>query len=104
MGNLTERRHHTHLFAYHNTVSMSASAIGSFIGGYLPAMIAPFLSIFSSPTKSQSAYSHVYGIALGIAGIIVIVSVIPLLRIPEQHARDSMHEAAPRVRNAPSPC
>ncbi len=75
---LVERRHQTHLFAYYNLITMGATAVRSFVGGQLPTWI---VGAAQNGAGAQSPFA--YGMALVIAGILVFISIPPLLRLAE---------------------
>ena len=80
--------HEVHTFSYLNVVSMGGTAVGSLIGGVLPLMAA---GAFPSATAAAGMVAEktpfAYQVALGVAGLIVLISVIPLLRLTDvKHA------------------
>jgi len=79
MVTLTDRGHGTHVFSYHNVVSMGATAAGSVIGGFLPQVIA---GLFPDYTRIEGLPGpqtpFAYGAALVFAGLVVLSSAIPL--------------------------
>jgi MFS family permease len=85
MTNLAEQDQQIRLYAYHNIISMGSAALGSFIGGYLPALLVrvfPTLvgGIVTAPEQSSIAY----GTALALSAMLTFLSVVPLLGIRDQ--------------------
>lgn len=84
MVELVESDHRTRFFAIHNLLSMVAMAFGSFIGGFLPSWIVGASGSFVPADWIASATTaYAYGAATFIAGIVGVVSVLPLLGMPE---------------------
>ncbi len=75
----TER---TYLFSFSSGLSMTASSIGQWVGGYLPMWAGTRLSVSAT---SATAYAW----ALGIIVIGVAVSLIPIFMISQNRAKDS---------------
>lgn len=78
MVKLVNKGSSTHFFAYHNIVSMGATALGSLIGGYLPAVL---VGAAAGSIAAQS--SAAYGAALVACAVIIIISALPLLGVRE---------------------
>jgi MFS family permease len=88
MMTLTDREHQTHQFAYQNVASMGGMAMGSFIGGYLPSILAG-LAMMVLPgalltggldlPPAQTPFAYAGGLLF--AGLLVLISVLPLLRL-----------------------
>lgn len=77
MVSLVETRWRTHFFALHNFLTMSAMALGSFMGGFLPSWIANFSQSLANTPISPTG-TEAYGIAIFIASLTGVLSVIPL--------------------------
>ncbi|HQM65885.1 MAG TPA: MFS transporter, partial [Anaerolineaceae bacterium] len=75
----TER---TYLFSFSSGLSMTASSIGQWVGGYLPTWAGTRLAVSAT---SATAYAW----ALGIIVIGVAVSLIPIFMISQNRAKDS---------------
>ena len=75
----TER---TYLFSFSSGLSMTASSIGQWIGGYLPTWAGVRLAVSAT---SATAYAW----ALGVIVIGVAVSLIPIFMISQNRAKDS---------------
>ena len=75
----TER---TYLFSFSSGLSMTASSIGQWIGGYLPTWAGVRLAVSAT---SATAYAW----ALGIIVIGVAVSLIPIFMISQNRTKDS---------------
>ncbi|MFZ4813149.1 MAG: MFS transporter [Phototrophicaceae bacterium] len=82
LGTLAPKSEHTHQFAYHNLISMMATAIGSVLGGYLPLWVSRLLGLAGTalvpPEQSLSAYT----LSLLLAAVIVLLSTLPLFYLP----------------------
>jgi MFS family permease len=88
MGRIVEKQHQTHLFAYHNVISMAGTAVGSLIGGVLPSIIVAVLA-YVPPTSDLPAAQtpFAYGTSIIIASILVFLSVVPLFWVHEPHGK-----------------
>jgi MFS family permease len=79
---LTPKAEHTHQFAYHNLVSMLATAVGSVLGGYLPLWFSQWLGLagtaFAPPEQSLTAYT----LSLMLSAAIMLLSTLPLFYLP----------------------
>lgn len=94
---LTDRGHGTHVFSYHNVVSMAATAVGSVIGGYLPQAMAGLFPDYTRINGLPGAQTpFAYSAALFIAGVVVVLSAIPLhwLASPTVTLRTAVRSAA----------
>lgn len=87
---LTERSYRTHLFSYFNIVSQSGTSFGSFIGGYLPAMMVVFF-----PTVVTATSSGAYGGVLVICALIVTMSIIPVVFMRETETSNVKTDPSP---------
>lgn len=82
MMTLVAKQYQTYQFSYHNVVSMGATSFGSLIGGFLPLMIVSVISVpevIEGIPNAQTPFA--YGMALFIAALITLLSVLPLLRM-----------------------
>ncbi len=87
MGAIVERNAHTRFFAYHNVVSMGAMAVGSFVGGRIPAlMVVLFAPFVPAAYVANAQTTFAYGAALLVASIIVLIGVIPFWFVGEVRA------------------
>lgn len=77
MVRLVSERRTTTYFAVFNIVGMGMNALGSLIGGYLPAWLAGIIGV-------AVGSSGAYGAALAVAALLLITSVLPLGSIPER--------------------
>lgn len=87
---LASREYETHVFSYLNVVSMGATAIGSFLGGFLPLWA---VQIFPAAAESAGVVAEqmpfAYRAALTVAGFTIALSVLPILRLaPSSGERD----------------
>ena len=86
MMTLVKAEHHTHLFAYHNLVSMGATAIGSVAGGFLPLLgvaLFPQATRVAGVAAEQTPFA--YRVALSVAMGLILLSTWPLARLAETH-------------------
>jgi MFS family permease len=83
MTTLATQDRQTRLYATHNIISMGSAAAGSFVGGFLPAIMIALLpwGVVDVGTPAQSPFA--YGISLGLAALLVFASAIPLLGVAE---------------------
>lgn len=82
---LSEKPYQTHLFSYHNLISMISTALGSLIGGVLPTLLAGLL-LPNAVTVEEVARAQTplaYGASLAVAGLFILLSVVPLTRVRE---------------------
>lgn len=77
---LTDRPYQTHLFSHFNVITMAATSLGSFIGGYLPALFAVWLGI-QGGNAAQSPEAYAAGLL--ISGGLIFVSLVPLIMMRE---------------------
>lgn len=98
MIGLVRREEQTHLFSHFNVVTMAATSFGSFVGGYLPTLAAAVLQPdVPNPAQSTAAY----GAGLAIAGLLILISLLPLLRLREG-SRDMPLSAVPAGSSRPA--
>lgn len=87
MMTLVEKAARTQFFALHNVVSMTAGAVGNFIGGFLPAIIvAAAVGVVPAAATANAQTPFAYGTALAIAALLTLVSVVPFLFVQRRHA------------------
>ncbi len=102
MMQLVEPEEHTRFFALHNVVSMMGMAVGSLVGGALPAiMMLLFRGIAPEAAALDSHSPLAYGAALFVSGIILVISVWPMLLMTRQHTASAPADqgaAPPRPR------
>ena len=87
MMTLTPPGEHTAQFSYHNLVSMMAVALGSALGGFIPTLASRVFSIEAHGGLRPEAMPAAYQAAIVIAALAVLLSVLPLLRLPSYSAR-----------------
>ena len=73
MMTLTEEKHQTHLFSYHNVITMASIAVGSLIGGFLPSWV---VRVLPGNTIEDVTSPGVYRVVLIIASIVILASVV----------------------------
>ncbi len=92
MVTLVRAEHQAHIFAYHNLVSMGATAIGSVTGGFLPLLV---VALFPQATRvagvAPEQTPFAYRVALSVAAGLILVSALPLLRLAETHRSPAVH-------------
>lgn len=72
----------TRFFAFHNVVAMGAMALGSFVGGRVPAWMADFLRLTSTVEGIPAEQTApAYGAAMLTAGVMVLVGLLPFLLV-----------------------
>jgi MFS family permease len=87
MGAIVDRSSHTRFFAYHNVVSMGSMAVGSFIGGYMPALtILLFAPFVPAAYVANAQTTFAYGGALIVASVVVLIGIIPFWFVGDIHA------------------
>lgn len=77
-------------FSYLNVANMAATAGGSLLGGVLPSLAAaafPGATAVAGMVAEKTPFA--YQIALGAAGVIILISVIPLLRLHDVRNGDA---------------
>lgn len=81
---LSTTQFETHVFSYLNVITMGATAIGSFVGGYLPLLV---VRLFPDAVQAldvppeQTAFA--YRIALLLGTVTVLAAFWPLWRLPD---------------------
>jgi MFS family permease len=84
----------TRFFAYHNLMSMASAALGTYLGGFLPAILA-LLALHAVPTAHISSQSTAaYGLALLVAAALTLMSILPIKPLRPQ---GDMPVAAPAL-------
>ncbi|MFN8375053.1 MAG: MFS transporter, partial [Anaerolineae bacterium] len=84
MGRIVEKRNQPHLFSYHNVISMAGTAVGSLVGGVLPALLVS-LAGYVPPTASVPASQtpFAYGASIVVAAAVTFISIMPLLAMAD---------------------
>ncbi|MGB7342092.1 MAG: MFS transporter [Phototrophicaceae bacterium] len=98
MVTLTHSDEHTAQFSYHNFISMSAVAMGSVLGGFMPLIISRIFSIHSIQALPAEQTSDAYRGAILLAALLILLSVIPLYRLP----KDILNQKTPKKQNGKS--
>lgn len=83
---LGDAKYHTHLFSYYNIITMGSSAVGSFIGGFMPGVIGALFGV-----GEQSPFA--YGGTLVIVGVIYALSALPLMQLRDAPRTDEQPAA-----------
>lgn len=100
---LVEREHQAHAFGYYQVATLSMTAVGSLVGGVLPSWIvstfgAPESALRPDLAPAQTPFA--YGGALFVGALLCLISLLPLLGVPNvRHARPST--ALPPLRAVP---
>jgi MFS family permease len=88
---LVEREHQAHAFGYYQIATLSMTAVGSLIGGVLPSWIVSAFGVPEGalrPDLAPAQTPFAYGGALFISSLLCVVSLLPLLRLPNvRHTR-----------------
>jgi MFS family permease len=81
---LTEERQQVYLFSYYGVVTMVGTALGSVVGGHIPALMASLLLPEMADRIAAAGTPTAYGAALLLGNLITGLSVLPLLwlRLP----------------------
>ena len=83
IGGLVKRDEQPFLFSYHNIITMLATAVGSFIGGFLPALMVS-LGVTGAAGLQQAAQSSAaYRGALAVGVIVTLTCLLPLMWVKE---------------------
>lgn len=88
---LSSHQYETHAFAYLNLMSMGATAVGSVIGGVLPlgaAALFPGATRVAGVVAEQTPFA--YRAALAVAGVTVVLSLLPLLKLEDTRPRGAL--------------
>jgi len=100
MMTLTESRYQTHQFSYHSLITMSATALGSLIAGFMPILIVnvgiPAWAILEGIPDAQTPFT--YGSVLVLGGAIIAASSIPLLWLLDA-AKQNDHVSLAKAKN-----
>lgn len=78
MGRIVEKRNQPHLFSYHNVLSMAGTAIGSIIGGVLPALMVTLFAYKPTVDLPAAQTPFAYSASIVVAALITFLSVVPL--------------------------
>jgi MFS family permease len=104
MVELTDPKERTQFFALHNFLTMVAMAFGSMIGGHLPEWIVNLTRSFAPPEWTTSATTpYAYGAAIFLAGVIGILSALPLLQLRGTLSRSAEANTHRQARHVAAP-
>jgi MFS family permease len=81
MTTLAEQDHQIRLYAWHNIISMGMAALGSFVGGLLPAVMASLFPAVVAGVALPAQSSFAYGAGLALAALMTFASLLPLLGV-----------------------
>ncbi|MDW8297821.1 MAG: MFS transporter [Anaerolineae bacterium] len=91
---LVERQHQAHAFGYYQVTTLSMAAFGSLLGGTLPSWLVSTFGLPESavrPDLPAAQTPFAYGGALLVSALLCLVSLLPLLRLPNvRHARPNV--------------
>jgi MFS family permease len=82
---LAEREHQAHAFGYYQVTTLSMAAFGSLIGGVLPSALIAVLGLPEGAARQGIAPAQTpfaYGGALLISAALCLISILPVLRLP----------------------
>ena len=82
MVTLTRSEEHTAQFSYHNLISMSAVALGSFVGGFLPLLMSSILLLTPIGDTPPQQTPLAYQAAILLAAGVVALSALPMYLLP----------------------
>lgn len=102
IGGLVQRDEQPFVFSYHNIVTMLATAVGSFVGGFLPGLLIRLspqpITDFHKAAQSPVAY----GAALAVGLLVTLACLLPLMLVEERQAVVSaLHEKRIELRDMP---
>ncbi|MEZ4667884.1 MAG: MFS transporter, partial [Anaerolineae bacterium] len=83
MGGLGKRDEQPVLFSFHNTVTMIATAVGSYVGGYLPGVLATHIPLQASGGVSATQTPTAYAAALSVGLVVMLASLLPLIFVKD---------------------
>ena len=99
---LSTAQHETHVFSYLNTVTMGTTAVGSFVGGYLPLLIVTLfpgaVSAVDAPPE-QTAFA--YRAALLLGTLTVTATFWPLRRLQDDGPTTTHRQHGPGAQRTP---
>ena len=84
IGGLVARDEQPFLFSYHNIITMVATALGSFIGGFLPTVLVGILPQAASDIQQAEQTPLAYGAALAVGLVVMLTSLIPLALVKDR--------------------
>lgn len=80
MITLSRPEHRTRVFSMFSIAGLSATALGSALGGFLPSLVVKFMPLSAIPEGIPPEQSiPAYSASLAIAGLLCVVSITPLL-------------------------
>lgn len=82
MVTLIAKSQHTQQFAYHNLISMIATAFGSLFGGSLPLLAVWVFGLAPTTDHPAAQTPTAYGAALLVGALLIALSVLPLFWLP----------------------
>ena len=83
IGGLVARDKQPFLFSYHNIITMVATALGSFIGGFLPAVLVSVLPKSGKDIQQAAQTPLAYGAALAVGLVVMLTSLFPLMLVKD---------------------
>lgn len=85
IGTLVAPKDQPFLFSYHNIITMVATSVGSFIGGYLPTAIVRLFPQAGMDMLAAAQTPQAYRAALTIGMVVMLSSLLALLLVKDTH-------------------
>ena len=101
IGGLVKTDQQPFLFSYHNIITMVATAVGSFVGGFLPGIL---IRLVPHPTVEQGLAAQTplaYASALTVGLVIMLMSLVPLMLVKDSHQGVRMGKEKAHFRKLP---
>ncbi len=89
IGGLVKPREQPFLFSYHNIITMFATAVGSFVGGFLPMLMISLSSEPITDIHAAAQSSLAYSGALAVGLVVTLTCLIPLMLMKENRPTTS---------------
>ncbi len=86
IGALVSRDEQPFLFSYHNIITMVATAAGSFLGGYLPAVVVRFWPQTGLDLHHAAQTPLAYSTTLAIGLVVMLSSLFPLMLVKDMQS------------------
>ncbi len=83
IGGLVTRDEQPFLFSYHNIITMVATALGSFIGGFLPTLLVGLVPQLSVEKGLAAQTPLAYAATLAVGLVVMLTSLFPLTLVKD---------------------
>lgn len=102
IGGLVKPREQPFLFSYHNIITMFATAVGSFVGGFLPMLMISLSSEPIADIHAAAQSSLAYSGALVVGLVVTLTCLLPLMLMKEnRHTPASVNMGSVDLRKMP---